>query len=126
MSEEFGRPSIYNDEMPEKALGLMKIGASIVEICAELDITRETFYDWTNKESPRYKPHFSDTVTRGRVYYQAWWEKEGRTNLSNKDFNANLWRINVQNRFRDEWAEIKHVNYTGQLKVIKPDFEDEE
>lgn len=102
-------------------IDLMKNGASIVEVCVELGISRETFYDWKNPNSERFNQNFSDTVTRGMELAEAWFEKQGRLNLSNREFNARLFQFISGNRFG--WSEKKAIDHTsnGQsyLDVLK-------
>ncbi len=86
----------------------MTEGASLLEVCGELDIDDNTLADWRNPESPRYHPEFSDTIKRGIRLSEIWWQKEGRTSLRDKDFRDALWYMNMKNRFgwRDKHEEI--------------------
>lgn len=111
-------PSKYKQEFNQIALDLMEQGASIVEVCAELGISRETLYDWINPESDRFEPIFSDTIKLGKQKCQAWWEKKGREHLieetetdiktgssKSKRLNTTAWIFNMKNRFKDEWSD---------------------
>lgn len=106
-----GRPSKYDPTKNCDVIKLMSEGASIVEVAGLLNITRETIYDWTNPDSPRYNKEFSYTIKKGLNASQIWWEKQGRINLENKDFNYTGWYMNMKNRFRNDWQEVnKNVN----------------
>jgi hypothetical protein len=94
-----GRPSKYRPEMLDTILALMQDGASLVEVCAEIGISRETCAQWQNPESPWYNKTFSDTIKRGVELSSAWWERVGRTNLKDRDFNYTGWYMNMKNRF---------------------------
>jgi len=111
-----GRPSKYKPEMCEQVIELMKEGASLVEVAAEIGIRRSTLYDWMNRESNRYVEEFSDAVNEGVELSQAWWERKGRTNLVNPyqgdTFNATLWYMNMKNRFG--WKDKQENQHTGK------------
>jgi hypothetical protein len=113
-----GRPSEYKQEFNQIALDLMKEGASVIEVIAELNICKATFYDWTNEDSPRFNQEFSDTIKTGRLKSQAWWEKTGRKLLveesemnvktgtsKSKRLNTAAWIFNMKNRFSDDWSD---------------------
>ena len=99
------RPQKFKESFHETALDLMKVGASIVEVCAEIDISRETLYDWINKDSPRYNEAFSDTIKKGTLKSQAWWEKQGRKALAKPVFQTGLWTQTMKCRFRKDWGD---------------------
>lgn len=115
-----GRPSEYKEEFNQIALDLMKEGASIVEVCAEIGINRDTLYDWINPESDRFNQKFSDTIKLGKQLCQAWWEKKGRDYLieesemniktgasKSKKLNTTAWIFNMKNRFKDDWSDTQ-------------------
>lgn len=110
-----GRPTKYNPDNNKNVITLMMEGASITEVAAFLDISRETIYDWIDEKSPRYNRDFSYTIKKGLSLSEAWWEKKGRVNLENKDFNSTLWYMNMKNRFK--WADRQtidnNINSTG-------------
>ena len=109
------RPSKYTDDMPDRVVELMKDGASQAEVCLDLDICVDTLYDWTDKESSRYKPLFSEAIKKGRQYSQGWWEKNGRLNLENKDFNYTGWYMNMKNRFG--WKDKQETENKGAQDI---------
>jgi hypothetical protein len=111
-------PSKYKPEFNKIALDLMEQGASPVEVCAELNIHRDTLYDWINPESERFNQEFSDTIKTGKLKCQAWWEKIGRKYLidesevnvqtgtnKSKRLNTAAWIFNMKNRFSDDWSD---------------------
>ena len=108
-----GRPTDYDPAILEGFEDRFKQGQSILEVAVDLGVARSTIYLWAKEH-----PEFSDALTRARDVCQAWWEKQGRSNLfdheeydaenhvSTKDkFNDRLWTINVSRRFRNDWAE---------------------
>ena len=94
--------------MCEIVVELMKEGASQEEVMGSLDISKDTYYRWKeeNKE-------FSDAIKRGVRLSQAWWEKEGRISLRDREFNYTGWYMNMKNRFK--WADKQEVKNSGQL-----------
>lgn len=108
------RPTKYTEDMGDRVIELMKDGASKVEVCAELDICYDTFQDYQEKH-----PEFSESVKRGERLSQAWWEKNGRLALRDKEFNPTLWYMNMKNRFN--WADKQETKteHSGELKISK-------
>jgi len=130
----FGRPTKYKPEFCDKVIELMAEGASKTEVIAELDISWDTLIDWTNPESERYEKDFSESIKKGSMLSQSWWEKNGRVNLKDREFNYTGWYMNMKNRFRkspEYWADqIKHdldVDVPNQksrewtINIVRPD-----
>lgn len=110
-----GRPSKYTPEMCDIAIKEMSEGASKTEVCAELGISYETFLDWQDLKSDRYKKEFSEAVKKGEQLSEAWWLSKGRKNLENKEFNSTLWYMNMKNRHG--WSDKQEHKHTGTMKV---------
>jgi len=109
-----GRSLIELKDLPEwesTMLTLAKEGASIVELANELNISRDTFYEIGKRE-----PIFSDTVKRCKALSEAWWERQGRTQLQNKDFSYTGWYMNMKNRFG--WRDKSESSVT--IQEVKP------
>jgi len=108
-----GRPTKYKPDYNDKVIELFKQGASVEEICLELDICKQTFYNWceSNKE-------FLDSKKKGVDFSLGWWMKEGRIRLRDKDFNYTGWYMNMKNRFG--WADNQKTDITSDGKPITP------
>ena len=103
-----GRPSKYKPEFCERVIELASEGAGWAEYAADFGIDRPTLYDWAAAH-----PEFSTALTRAKVLEQAWFEREGRLNLKNREFNANLWSKSVSARFREDYTERRVSEVTG-------------
>ena len=107
------RPTKYDPSKNQSVIDLMSEGASIVEVAAMLDVSRSTLYEWISQYDD-----FSDTIKKGQELCQAWWEKQGRKNLDNRDFNPTLWFMNVKNRFKDDWRDKQEHDHTTNGEKI--------
>jgi hypothetical protein len=92
--------------MCEAVVELMREGASLREVCAGLDINPHTRIEWEAKH-----PEFSHAIKSGIELSAAWWEKEGRTSLRDKEFSPTLWYMNMRNRFG--WADKQEISGPG-------------
>lgn len=103
-----GRPSKYKPEYCEQALELGETGHSIAEIAAKFEVDKASVYRWMEEH-----PDFALSMARAKTLEQAYFEKEARLNMKNKDFNANLWWRSALSRFRDDYAEKKITEVSG-------------
>ena len=65
-----GRPSKYEDSMCETVVSCMKKGYIVDEVCLELGIHRDTFFEWL-----KVHPEFSDCYKKGRAAFSAFWAR---------------------------------------------------
>lgn len=108
------RPTKYKKDMLPVLIECGKQGMGVVEMCAEIGISRETFNEWRKSNKA-----FSDTVKEALAYSQAWWEKLGRDgSMGEKQINATTWIFNMKNRFRDDWRDKQEVEQSG-ITVVK-------
>ena len=103
-----GRPSKYKPEYCERILEMAAEGAGMAEYAAEFGIDRTTLFDWRDSHE-----EFSTALTRAKILEQAWFEREARMNMRNKEFNSNLWYRSVLSRFRDDYAEKRITEVSG-------------
>lgn len=106
------RPTKYKAEYKEILIDLMKQGASIEEICLELDVCKQTLYNWFDEY-----PEFLDSKKRGEDFSKGWWMREGRKNLKDKDFNYTGWYMNMKNRFG--WTDRVASDHTTKGDKIQ-------
>lgn len=84
-------------------------GASDQEVAKELRIPMSKF-----KRLYSTDEHFRSVIDDGRGHALAWWMKEGRVNLRNKQFSYVGWFQNMKNRYG--WADKAEVSDT----ITKP------
>ena|SRR3990167_3955026 len=109
-TKRIGRPTAYKPEYCDQVIELGKSGLSQVQIACALEVDPKSLRDWAEKY-----PDFSLSLTRAHAESQNWWERKGQESLSEKSFQALVWKVSMQARFRDDYTERKEVS--GSLKV---------
>ena len=109
-----GRPTKYNEELCDEVISLGKQGFSVTQIAYELDIHKDTLYEWKKKH-----PEFSDAIKKARDYAQGFWEHQLRTaalgmNPEGVTPNPTLMIFQMKNRFPDEWREKQTTEHVGK------------
>jgi hypothetical protein len=66
-----GRPFKYQDSYPDKIVEMMRGGALNCDLWAELDVCKDTFYEWI-----RTYPDFEDAYRRGRAKAESYWARQ--------------------------------------------------
>lgn len=107
---------LSDDELVE-ILELYKIGGSDYEVKALIWEKRRSFSNdlwdrWLIDEQV-----FSETVKQGRALSRGWWETQGRENIKAQVFNTQLWVVNMNNRFKEDWKQRHDI--TSGDKPIK-------
>lgn len=110
-----GRPTIYDPSYADILPDLFKDGQSVIEVCVELGIHKDTFYEWCGKHK-----EFSDAYALGLMYSEAWWQRLGRAGAAGAKVNPPMWRMNMMNRFKwtdriDVTADVETLNKTEVL-----------
>lgn len=107
-----GRPQKTLKDLPKNwkttVLALMSNGASQAEVKAKLSLSNDLFSRLIKDEI-----EFSETIKKGMLLREAWWEKKGRENLENKNFSPVLWYMNMKNRFG--WKDKQEVEHSGKI-----------
>ncbi|GHT86931.1 hypothetical protein FACS1894137_13230 [Spirochaetia bacterium] len=103
------RPTKYSRKLCKKLPDMFLEGQSVVEVCADLGIWKDTFYQWVNKY-----PEFSDAYKKGLLLSEAWWEKLGRAGATGQiSINPATWIFNMKNRFK--WTDKQDLNVSGTM-----------
>lgn len=74
-------------------ISMMRDGAGKTEVIAEFGLS---FYQ--HGVLCQEQEEYADAFALGDVFMKAWWEKEGRLNTRNKNFNVGVWAMNMRNR----------------------------
>jgi len=110
-----GRPSLYAPDHCEAVIGLGRDGKSKAQIAAALDVTRQTLDNWAKEH-----PEFLDAISRARELALSWWEDQGQKGVwAGSQFNANAYRLQVLNRFPDDWREKVEQVHSGAIEVTR-------
>jgi len=113
-----GRPKEDLSSLPNgwynEVLKLYSEGASDVEVKALIYEWRGRFSNTLWDRWLEEEPEFSETIKIGRMLSEAWWTKNGRTNLKNKEFNYTGWYMNMKNRFG--WSDKQETKNDVTVK----------
>lgn len=108
-----GRPSLYRPEYCERVLEFGREGMSVVEMAAEIGVSRNALEErW-----PEAHEEFREAFARARELSQAWWERQGRVGLTAERFNAQVYSRSMAARFPKDWRESKNVDTVVNLQV---------
>jgi len=108
-----GRPTNYDAAYCQKVIDLGTEGYSIVEMAAEIGVARTTL----ERLWPEAHPEFLQALDEARDRSQAWWETQGRKNLTADKFQAALYSRSMAARFPNDWRESKQVEHKGGVTV---------
>lgn len=114
-----GRPSKYNPRYCKVVIDLMSEGLSKEVVAAELGISRDTLYEWCRKN-----PDFSDTIKRGELLSQRYWERIGIDGMLGRipGFKVAIWIFMMKTRFG--WNENQVIPEVANNKIgYDPDQE---
>lgn len=87
---------------------LYRQGCGDAEVAAEMQITIKEYHAQIGESAT-----FAKLVEFGRTLYLAYWEKQARLNINNKQFNTPLWAFYMKNKFG--WAD--KMDTTSQQDV---------
>jgi hypothetical protein len=107
--------SEYKPEYCEIAAKVFAQGKSKAAVCAKLDISRPTLYNWCAKY-----PEFDQAVNRGMQKAQEYWEDLGEQGIKGdiEKFGAAPWIFTMKNRFREDYAEDKSESNTVPEAIV--------
>jgi hypothetical protein len=92
-----GRHALYKKEYNELLIERMREGRSAVQFCAEIGVSRDTFYEWAKKNKS-----FAAAYKLGRELCESYWEGvcgEAIHGRAGDKFNTGLFCFYMKNRF---------------------------
>jgi transposase len=124
-----GRPTLYDPAYCDKVVKLGRIGKSVEQIAAILDVSLRTMYSWRDAHE-----EFLHALDDAKTYEQAWWEEQASSYMvENKEsdrLNATLWSRSMAARFPKKYRESTKQEITGaegmplmsgiQVTFVKP------
>jgi transposase len=100
---------MYRPEYCELAIEIGKRGGGPNDIACEIGVLRENLYEWA-----KVHPDFFTALKQAKQHEQKWWENKGIEGLGADKFNAMVWKVSMQARFRDDYTERKVTELTGK------------
>lgn len=127
----FSERSLYEEEFCEMVIKFMAEGRTLKDAATMCGIKWRTFAEWIEEGNERYIPQLAEAVEFGKQLSELWWNETARLNLSNKNFNATLFMMNMSNRFGwtrriDGNVELKKVTEDRKVLEIKIEERSEE
>lgn len=84
----------YKPEYRDLVRETIKEGDTINAFCVEVGVCKETVKRWREEH-----PDFDEAVRSALCHSELWWERLGKNNVGNSDFNTTLYIIQMRNRF---------------------------
>lgn len=97
-----------------EVIDLYTQGCSDAEVAASLRVPMKEFYS-----NIKDNPAFAQLVDYGRTLSLAYWEKQARLNITNKQFNSSLFAFYMKNKFG--WADKTETITTGDSPEMNLD-----
>jgi DNA-binding XRE family transcriptional regulator len=115
--DSVGRPTKYDPSMCDKVVELGRKGYSKTQMAAELNIHRDTMYEWEKAHE-----EFSDTLELAMTHAQAFWEHMAlkAIKLPARAFNTGLWSKIMSARFPHTYRETTRTEHSGPEGVPIP------
>lgn len=115
-----GRPKEDLSSLPKEwyndVLSLYSEGGSDVEVKAMIYGWRDSFSNDLWDRWLKEEPEFSETIKKGRVLSESWWNRNGRESLRDKDFSYTGWYMQMKNRFG--WTDRTESKNTHDVKML--------
>jgi hypothetical protein len=96
------RPTDYKEEYCQMLIDHMAEGYSFKSFGGIISVVEDTLHEWV-----KVHPKFSESKNIGTLKSMVFWEQVGRKGMMNDIpfFNDRIWRLNMINRFRNDWID---------------------
>lgn len=110
---ERGRPTKYEPEHGERIIELMAEGLSLTAAAAELNVCRDTVYEWAKQH-----PEFSDSKNLGSAKRQLFLERRLLSATDGPVVTSSIFAL--KNAAPDDWRDKTEVEHgvTADLAAI--------
>ena len=120
MAKKAHRPKEDISSLPKEwyneVLNLYLQGGSDVEVKAMIYKWRGSFSNDLWERWIKEEPQFSETIKTGKLLANAWWMKQGRIRLKDREFNYTGWYMQMKNRYG--WADRQQTDVTTDGEKI--------
>ena len=104
--------SKYDPAMCERIVELGRLGFTQKAMWSDIGISKSTADKWRKDN-----PDFAEAVSRATTESQAWWEREGMANLSNRTYNTRLYEVMTKSMFPEDYREVKDNKVDAKVEV---------
>lgn len=106
--------SLYRPEYCEAVIKGGSLGLSETQLAVEVcDVARFAMRTWAKKY-----PDFRIALARAKDEAMAYWERQARKGLRDRNFNSHLWTKVVSSRFRDTYSERMTVEGDEEKPLV--------
>ena len=105
--------SKFKPKYCDEVVDLGKNGKSLAQMASHFDVSRQTIDNWAE-----HHPKFLEALNRAKAHAQAWWEDKAMNNITNREFNAPVWKKSMEARFREEYTERRDLDLNHGGNVI--------
>jgi transposase-like protein len=129
MANPRGNPTKYKRKYCKMLLETMSKGNSVVNFCASIGISRDTFYEWV-----KCHKEYSDTWKRAATLCESYWENIGKKGVldvpvavdkegKERKVNPAMYKFYMANRFRwsDRVEQEITADVTGSVSMLSPE-----
>jgi hypothetical protein len=111
-----GRPVEYDSSYCERLIDHMEQGLSFESFAGILGCCKQSLYNWAERF-----PEFLDAKNIGTEKSRLFYELAGLNGMMNHIpfFNDRVWRLNMMNRFPNEWKEkVENLHKIEQGAIV--------